>query len=135
MTDIAHQLFTLYDKTTDSEVDFTSNILVPSYKVTKNDISESWTDGFGRTHRAVYRSKIEGSFTLQFRSYDEYHEFVKILNSNRNDQEDYYLVASIYTINNRDVAKNVQMMVSMTPKLNPKELGGIEDLDVSLEER
>jgi hypothetical protein len=139
MTDIAYPLFKLYDrrndKTSTTKVDYTSNILVPSYQVIEYDLSESWTDGFGKTHRSVYRSKIAGKFTMQFRSYDEYHEFMNILESNRNSEEDYYLVASVYKINKRDVGEDVEMMISMAPKLNPKELGGIEDLEVSMEER
>lgn len=139
MTSTAYPLFKLYDRrydtTSTTEVDYTTNIVVPSYQVIDYDLSESWTDGFGKTHKVVYRSKTAGKFTMQFRSYDEYHEFVDILTSNRSDQEDYYLVASIYKINKRDVGTNVEMMISMVPKLNPKELGGIENLEVSLEER
>ncbi len=128
-------LFKLYDNDNDVEVDYTKNILVPSYQVLEYDMSESWTDGFGRTHRAVYRTKIGGKFTMTFQSYDEYHDFMRVLNSNRGEDEDYYLVSSLYLINKRDTKRDLEMLVAMQPTLNPTKLGGINDLEVSMEER
>ena len=68
-------------------VDYTSNILNETYDVHKNDVSEEWTDADYVDHKETVRTRIEGTFTMRFRSLVQYEAFVqKIAESKASDQ-------------------------------------------------
>ena len=122
------ELFTLGYK------DYTRNILLPTYTINLEPVSETWTDANGRLHSTTFRTKISGSFTMQFDSLTDYYNFMQELQAVRSDEENYYTVSSLYITNRNYLATNVDMIINMTPVLNPKARGGIEALTVTLEE-
>ena len=65
--------------------DYSSKVLVDTYDVNRTDIYTEWEDANGRTHRDVYRKKIQGSFDMQISKISEYQAFIlDIQNSTQN---------------------------------------------------
>lgn len=56
--------------------DYTNNIINDTYDVNDNDVEETWTDGNYVEHFEVVRTRLEGRFTLRFRSLASYEAFV-----------------------------------------------------------
>jgi hypothetical protein len=56
--------------------DYTNNIINDTYDVNNNDVEETWTDGNYVEHFEVVRTRLEGRFTLRFRSLASYEAFV-----------------------------------------------------------
>lgn len=66
-----------------SWVDFTENIVAPTYDVNYEDVTEDWEDANYVTHRIIPRMKIKGSMDLHFFTKYEYNNFVRLLQVNR----------------------------------------------------
>ena len=65
--------------------DYSGKVLVDTYDVNRIDIYTEWEDANGRTHRDVYRKKIQGSFDMQISKISEYQAFIlDIQNSTAN---------------------------------------------------
>lgn len=56
--------------------DYTNNIINDTYDVNDNDVEETWIDGNYVEHFEVVRTRLEGRFTLRFRSLASYEAFV-----------------------------------------------------------
>lgn len=122
------ELFTLGYK------DYTRNILLPTYNINEFPVSESWQDANGVTHSTTFRTKISGSFTMVFDSLSDYYNFMQELDTVRSASENYYNITSLYITNRNRIDTSINMMINMTPILNPKARGGIEELAITLEE-
>ncbi len=122
------ELFTLGYK------DYTRNILLPTYIMNEQPVSESWQDANGITHSTTFRTKISGSFTMVFDSLTDYYNFMQELDAVRSQEENFYTVTGLYIVNRNRLDVGKKMMINMTPVLNPKARGGIEALAITLEE-
>lgn len=67
---MALQLFVL------GGTDYTNNIINGTYDVNNNDVEEIWTDGNHVEHPEIVRTRLEGKFTLRFRTLASYEAFV-----------------------------------------------------------
>ena len=64
------------------ENDYTSNIVVPSYKVNKaNEVSE-WVDVTKTKHQDVERTKVAGDFNMLFETLEELDAFLDDVDNN-----------------------------------------------------
>lgn len=82
------ELFMLNDK------DYTQHIVVPSYKVQREEVVKTWEDALYETHMNLLRFKIKGNFTMYFDDIDEYTEFLDTLENLRGT--DNYIIAKVY---------------------------------------
>ena len=116
-----------------SWIDFTSNIVAPTYDVNYEDVNEDWEDANYVTHRIVPRTKVKGSLELQFASKYDYNNFIRLLqlnskingngytqlrlqvNNNLEDSEDLF---STLDLANRRCVRNVGMFF-ITMENNP----------------
>ena len=70
------------------DTDYSAHVIdsTNGYKVQTDPIYTEWTDANGIDHRSVYRDRTTGTFTLFFRSIDEYQSFCTVMaNSRQND--------------------------------------------------
>ena len=116
-----------------SWIDFTSNIVAPTYDVNYEDVNEDWEDANYVTHRIVPRTKVKGSLELLFASKYDYNNFIRLLqlnskingngytqlrlqvNNNLEDSEDLF---STLDLANRRCVRNVGMFF-VTMENNP----------------
>lgn len=117
------------------DLDITENILVPTYKVSKNKAYESWTDSNYTTHKYLLVSKAIGTFTVKFFEVDDYLNFNKFINENT-DENDGAIDATVY-YNNLNTVERIRIFVGyeladILPLINRRQYDGIE---VSIQER
>lgn len=95
-------------------IDYSSNVIVGTYKVNDIDVYESWTDGWGQEHRRILRQRASGSFNMQFRSPDEYASFCQHI---KNSKTDSGYVPCYLAINNLGInsMKSAQMYFNFEP--------------------
>lgn len=76
-------------------VDYTSHIVVPSYKVQKEPVTETWEDALYTQHIQVKRRRLQGSFKIYFDTIDDLNIFLNKLENER-DESDNYTPATLY---------------------------------------
>jgi hypothetical protein len=84
--------------------DYTENIKMPTYKVNEIDVYNEWTDANGRNHRDIYRTSIEGSFTLWFDDIERYEQFLNDISYGVTKTTEGYNILTVY-INNKNERK------------------------------
>lgn len=84
--------------------DYTKNIKMPTYSVNRLDVYNEWKDANGLNHRDVYRTSVEGSFTLWFDDMMEYEKFINDLKTFKNIDGSYRL--TVYINNLLDSCSN-----------------------------
>ena len=62
--------------------DYSDKVVVDTYNVNKVDIYTQWEDANGRTHRDVYRKKIQGDFDMYISKISEYQAFIMDVQNN-----------------------------------------------------
>lgn len=116
--------------------DYTGNIVVPSWAVTDTEISTTWTDSLGTTHRDVLRTKVTGRFNFRGRGTTdaEYNAFIADLAAVRT-------AANAYTVtvfcDNTKQTKTVEAYITYAPAMT-RVAGGpvyVDTFAVTLEER
>lgn len=83
-------------------VNYSTHILNNSYKVNEVDEFEEWTDANYVKHRYAGRTKVKGSFEMQFLKKSEYEAFISALSTNRLTGGTY--IASLFVNNKNEVA-------------------------------
>ena len=58
------------------ENDYSSKVMMDTFNVNQIDIYTQWEDANGRTHRDVYRKKIQGEFDMMISNLTEYQAFI-----------------------------------------------------------
>ena len=114
-------------------VDYTNNIVVPTYKVDSKSEFNEWMDGDLILHHCEKRKRLEGSFTLLFNDPDSYQDFLELYNDALVDG---YINAYVYANNLRQL-KLTQVFLEFElademPFMGIKEIDGIE---ITLKER
>lgn len=79
-----------------NDVDYTKNILMPSYKVQRQPVTKEWEDATYKKHKDLLRWRLEGSFTLYFDDVSEFQSFMTNLNNLRLISLDNYIPATLY---------------------------------------
>ena len=94
--------------------DYSANVIDNSngYKVQSDPIFTEWEDANGKTHQSVYRMKTSGTFTLFFKTIDDYEAFCFTMNSNR--KNDYSYPCRVYD-NNNNAEVQGDFFVTYTP--------------------
>ena len=94
--------------------DYSANVIDNSsgYKVQTDPVFTAWTDANGREHRSVYREKTEGTFTLFFKTIEDYEEFCLTMEANRANDTSY--PCTVYD-NNRNVEVVSDFFIKFTP--------------------
>lgn len=77
-----------------NDVDYTQHIMVPSYKVQREEVAKEWEDALYETHVDLLRYRLEGSFTIYFDDISEFFEFLDTLENLRGT--DNYIEATLY---------------------------------------
>lgn len=113
--------------------DYTNNIINESYEVQDNDVYQSWTDANFITHREKVRTKVEGKFTMRFRSLSTYQNFVTYMASKKTTGS--YYPCSVYC-NNTRTKKTVNLFVTWAPKAiqRPDMVMDYGEFDVTISE-
>lgn len=77
-----------------NDVDYTQHIMVPSYKVQREEVTKEWEDALYQNHVDLLRYRLEGSFTIYFDVISEFFEFLDTLENMRGT--DNYIEATLY---------------------------------------
>lgn len=104
-------------------VDFTSNIVAPSYDVNYEDVNEDWEDADYVTHRIVPRTRIKGSLELQFSTKLEYNSFIRLLQLNRKVNGNGYTMLKLQVNNNLDTSIDVLDTSDLADRRCAKDIG------------
>lgn len=125
---MAYRLFVINNE------DFTSFIRVPTYMINKLPVYNEWQDANGTYHRDIYRTSVEGSFTLWFDSHEDYFNFYKIINANTTSEG--WILLTLY-LNNEDDVYTSKFFLSMTPKNELPYMGmkAHEGFEISVKEK
>lgn len=115
-----------------NSVDFTSYIVSPSYKVNKQDTFETWVDGNGISHRAIYRTKISGTFEIKFVSPTKYSNFLTALSAVKTNG---YYPVTLY-VNNTLASETINAFVTIEPAMTAQYSSGpeVEKFTVKVEQ-
>lgn len=62
--------------------DYSAKVVMDTYNVNQIDIYTEWEDANGRTHRNVYRKRIQGEFDMLISNIGEYAAFIADIQSN-----------------------------------------------------
>lgn len=125
---MAYRLFVINNE------DFTHFIKVPSYQVNQLPLYNEWQDANGTYHRDIYRTQVEGSFTIWFEDQQDYFEFYRMVNANTTSEG--WILLTVY-MNNMDNVYTSKFFLTMTPK-NELPYMGIKQhdgFDVQLKEK
>lgn len=120
------------------DLDLTSNITVPSYKVNKEQQYDEWTDGNYRKHREITRTKISGSFKLYFETVAQQDEFYDAIETMKASSDDGSVEMDLYLNNLHTVETGVHCFVKYTPANENPRINGdgkISGFEVQIEER
>lgn len=77
-----------------NDVDYTQHIMVPTYKVQREEVTKEWEDALYQNHVDLLRYRLEGSFTIYFDNISEFFEFLDTLENMRGT--DNYIEATLY---------------------------------------
>lgn len=115
--------------------DYSNHVLAGSYKVSEQDIYNTFTDGFGIEHHLKYRTKVSGSFEMFFRTLTEFNTFMTRLNSVKDSMGSYYVVT--VAINNTNQTKQINCHLKFDTIRNKDGANDdfMEKFTVSIEER
>lgn len=116
------------------DTDLTTHILVPTYKVNRQDNYNEWVDGNGKTHHDIYRTSVSGTFTLKFTEHEKYFEFLELLKTHTGAGG--YTPVSVY-VNNKNEVANINAFIDIKPA-NTLPLYGVgeyEGFEVNIEEQ
>lgn len=117
-----------------NETDYTSNIIVPSYKVQSEAVEKSWEDATYSNHTDFLRWRIKGTFTIYFDKVEEFYGFLDSLENMRG--VDNYIPAKVYD-NYKHTTKQsyFKITVKLANNLPYFERKKHEGYEVTLEEK
>lgn len=99
--------------------DYTQCIKMPTYKVNEIDVYNEWTDANGTNHRDVYRTSIEGSFTLWFDDIELYEQFLNDISENVSKTTEGFNILSVYVNNKNKLARGYFYLDIQIPNVVP----------------
>lgn len=113
--------------------DFTPYIISKTYTMNKQDSYEKWVDGNGITHRAIYRTKISGTFEMKFINRTAYNTFLTALEAVKTDG---YHSVTVY-VNNKLHMETIDAFVTIEPSMTAqyKTVPEFEQFTVRVEQR
>ena len=117
--------------------DFTNHITVPSYKINKEPVYETWTDANYVDHQEVTRTRISGSFKLLYDDVSELDEFFDTIDAAKAASDDGNTVTATLYLNNKHTTETAAVRVNYTPA-NEKPNFGVEKVsgfEVTIKER
>lgn len=134
------QLFSIATKDEHDEtvnIDYTSNITVPSYKVNEVDISDDWEDGNKKKHKNIVRTQVKGNFTMKFFDILSFNAFFETLNANKvatGDNSGAVLITAY--IQNKNITKSFYAFIDADPADTLPLMGSAnyEGFEVQIEE-
>lgn len=117
-----------------NEKDYTSHIVVPSYKVQSEPVTKTWEDTLYKNHKDLLRWRVKGSFTIYFDDITEFHEFLDELENLRGN--DNYTEATFYD-NRRHAQHESRYEIKITISNNLPYYGikSHDGYDVQIEEQ
>lgn len=62
-------------------VDYSDHVIAGSYSINNSPVFKEYDDANGNTHRVKIRDRIEGSFSMWFRTVEEFNDFMSDVNS------------------------------------------------------
>lgn len=99
-------------------VDFTNNIVVPTYSINKNNMYITWTDANHIDHQYLTRTKVSGSFTAFFDSVSTLNLFLETIEKNRTKEG--YIPNCLVYCNNTETVELIDIFVDfITPGILP----------------
>jgi len=83
--------------------DFSGHTIAGTYSVSKRPVYASWTDGNGSKHQRLKRYKMQGSFSMFFRTMEEYQAFITAIEDSKTENANSYVTATLKdNISNED---------------------------------
>lgn len=115
--------------------DYSDKVVMDTYNVNRIDIYTSWEDANGRTHRDVYRKKIQGEFEMLISNVSEYRDFITDVHNNTTNGG--YVPCKVF-INNYDQDDvSADLFIDYTPikTMQNNYTKGFLKFTVTIEER
>ena len=84
--------------------DVTEFVNYQDYKMQKQDVVTSWTDGNWRDRQTIARTRISGTFKVGFRTVTDFESFLALLAANRDPDEGFYDM-TVYVSNTGEIAQ------------------------------
>lgn len=115
--------------------DMNQHIVCGSYKVNKQEVFNSWTDGNKVEHRDVVRSRVAGTCSLHFSSQEEYNSFLTHMEQSLVRNGGYYNCE--ITVNNMVTTHTGQFFIDFEPikESNATDSEMVEEFELNIQER
>lgn len=114
--------------------DYSDRVVGDAYSVQKNKVYTTWEDANGTEHRSVYRTCVEGSFSMLFKNIDEY----KLLRTRINalEQNDGSVRATLFdNYSDQEVISDYFIEMTVGRSLNGMWQDDVGIVSVSVKER
>lgn len=66
-------------------IDYSNIVIAERYNVNKDKQYESWKDASGREHRSLVRTQVKGSFSMFFKTIEDFTDFTQNIANTAND--------------------------------------------------
>lgn len=115
--------------------DYSSKVLMDTYNVNRIDVYTEWDDANGKTHRDIYRTRIEGSFDMQISSISEYRAFINDIKTRKSSGG--YVPCKVCVNNLDQESVSVNMFIDYAPirTMNNDYTKGYMSFTVNVKER
>lgn len=115
-------------------VDYSNRVIAERYRIAKEPQYESWKDASGTEHRSTTRTQVKGSFSMYFKTLEEYLAFTENMADLREDDLSVYCTVCD---NKTNTEQSIYAFIDFTPDraknaLNEDTMGVI---NISITER
>ena len=93
--------------------DYSAKVLMDTYSVNQIDIYTSWEDANGRTHRDVYRKKLQGEVDMMISNITEYQAFIQDIQANKKNGGYVPCKVAVNNLNSENV--QADLFIDYTP--------------------
>lgn len=114
---------------------YSGNVVANNYNVSQNSVYKSWSDAFGVEHRSETRKRITGTFTMMFKTIEEYETFLLDLENNRDDDGTNEILIAINKPVNITKHINAFIEFETTRKLDGQWNDAIDSFKVTVKEK
>ena len=115
--------------------DYSDKVVVDTYNVNKVDIYTEWEDANGRTHRDVYRRKIQGDFDMLIAKIGDYQSFIMDVQNHMTNGGYVPCKVCVNNMNEENVQADLFIDYSPIKTMNSNYTKGYLTFNVTVEER
>lgn len=113
---------------------YSNRVVGTGYAVQTNDEYNSWKDANGKDHDSIYRTRVEGKFSMKFLSIEEYNTFLDTLALAKRNDRTYPI--QVYD-NKKHQTVSIDAFIDFTPSRYrmPNWADNMEQIEVTIREQ